>query len=84
MDQSQLSEEVVQRKKFTTGRGKIAFASTCTRPDTLFDSAQLSQVISTVIERKSVALMNKTIRKLHDLAHIVYLLLHLPSTYIVG
>ncbi len=28
--------------------------------------------------------MNKTIRKLHDLAHIVYLPLDLPSTYVVG
>ncbi len=31
---------------------KIAFASTCTRPDTSFDNAQLSQVISTSVESK--------------------------------
>ncbi len=35
------------------------------------------------IERKSFALINKAIRKLHDLSHILYLPLDLPSSYIV-
>ncbi len=84
MDLSQPSDNVVLQKKFSTCRGKIAFASTCTRPDTSFDSAQLLQVISTSVERKNVAIINKTIRKLNYLAHIVYLPLDLRSTYIVG
>ncbi len=33
---------------------------------------------------KNVGIINKTIRKLNDLAHIVYHPLDLPSTYIVG
>ncbi len=72
------------RRNLAHAEEKITFASTCTRPDTSFDSAQLSQVISTSVERKKVANINKTIRKLNDLAHIVYLPLDLPSTYIVG
>ncbi len=61
------------QKKFSTGRGKVVFPSTCTRPDTSCDS-----------ERKIVALINTTIRKLHDLSHIVYLPFDLHSTYTVG
>ncbi len=84
IDLSKPSNDVFMQKKFSTSREKIALASTCTRSDTSFDSAQLSEIISTSVQRKNVGIINKTIRKLNDLAHIVYHPLDLPSTYIVG
>ncbi len=65
------------QRHFARGCGKIAYASTCTRPDASFENAQLSQVTTEQTDNNTLSIMNKTNNKLLDPAEIVYLpLLH--------
>ncbi len=71
------------QKHFASGRGKIAYAATCRRPDESFENAQLSQVTTEQTDKSTLSIMKKTIKKLHYPAEIVYIVLDLPSVCIL-
>lgn len=71
-------------KKFASGRVQVSYAVTGSSPEVSFDNAQLSQTKSENCTAKDTAFLNKAIQKLNNPAHLLYLPLDLPSTYIAG